>query len=162
MWLFPCKFSCELWLSTVRRQGVHRTLTPRSTAVILYIRRCTYSHGNVCACWSLDLDPGSETGSGTRLSYTEEYGVVHERSNHTRKNTAYYTNISPKQQLVGYNVITVPCHPQAPSPLAGSLTHHSHNHTAPHTCPLTLCTIPIYGCLKQYGYLSCILINRTG
>ena len=51
-------------------RGVLRTLTPRRAL-------------DVVRGWSLDLDPGS----GTRLSYhhTEEYGVVHGSSNHTRR-----------------------------------------------------------------------------
>ena len=68
-------------------EDVHRTLTPRSTAVIR-------SHTIVtrARCWSLDLNPGSGTRiSAKQQSHTEEYGVVHGGSNHIRKNTAYYT-----------------------------------------------------------------------
>ena len=67
-------------------EGVHRTLTPRSTAVIR-------SHTIVtrARCWSLDLDPGSGTRiSAKQQSHTEEYGVVHGGSNHIRKNTKEY------------------------------------------------------------------------
>ena len=67
-------------------EGVHRTLTPRSTAVIR-------SHTIVNACAM--LESGSGPGSGTRISakqqsHTEEYGVVHGGSNHIRKNTKEY------------------------------------------------------------------------
>ena len=40
-------------------EGVHRTLTPRSTAVI-YIRRCANALLNVCEM----LEPGSGSGIG--------------------------------------------------------------------------------------------------
>ena len=64
-------------------EGVHRTLTPRSTAVI---RRHT-----IVTRARLDLDPGSGTRiSAKQQSHTEEYGVVHGGSNHIRKNTKEY------------------------------------------------------------------------
>ena len=76
-------------------EGVHRTLTPHSTDVI-YIRRCANIvpvHGT-----NTMLEPGSGSRienkaiiiSAKQQFHTEEYGVVHESSNHAWKNTKEY------------------------------------------------------------------------
>ena len=61
-------------------EGVHRTLTPRSTAVIR-------SHTIVTRA---RCDLAGTRISAKQQSHTEEYGVVHGGSNHIRKNTKEY------------------------------------------------------------------------
>ena len=58
-------------------------------------------HGNVCVM----LEPGSGSGIGNKAiiitakqqSHMEEYGEVHESSNHTRKNTKEYGVLHEEQ-----------------------------------------------------------------
>ena len=103
-------------------------------------------------CWSLDLDPGSGTRiSAKQQSHTEEYGVVHRRSNHTRKNTTEYgvlnrriveTAVSGTTALMNIKVILQVAYMSAFRPsfcLNGSFARvfnifrHRHTHTHTHT-----------------------------
>ena len=76
----------------LKLEGVHRTLTPRSTAVIYVctaLCKCSIYGANAhnVGAWIWIRDGNI---SAKQQSYTDKYGVVHENSNHTRKNTKEY------------------------------------------------------------------------
>ena len=68
--------------SNSKLEGVLRTLTPRRALDVVR---------EVGAwIWIRDREQGYQLISAEQQSHTEEYGVVHGSSNHTRKNTKEY------------------------------------------------------------------------
>ena len=84
--------------------GVHRTLTPAAQLSYTYGVVQSRGHGNVCTM----LEPGSGSGIGNKAiiisakqqSHTEEYGVVYESSNHTRKNMKEYSVLHKERIII--------------------------------------------------------------